>query len=171
MALLQSAFGFSQFNLVAHSMGGLVMRSFAKKYVEHSPERKHDICSAVTVNNPLGGMPSAQRGVDYSPIVVASWKDVATDSEFLNDLHTWDWPSEITCYLVYSYTLGGDSDGVASLSSLPADTRWENTRIRGFENTHTGRLSDDAFIKLLDEILPTSSGTCTIAPGLTEADK
>jgi pimeloyl-ACP methyl ester carboxylesterase len=171
VALLQSSYGFSEFYLVAHSMGGLVMRSFAKKYVQQFPERKDHICAAVTVNSPLGGMLSAKHGVDYSPIVLPSWRDVATDSEFLLDLQSWDWPSDIPYYLVYSYEPGGDSDGVVTLSSqLPATINWKDTRVRGFENTHVGTLSDDAFIELLGDILSTSEGQCAIAHSLTPVD-
>lgn len=151
---LQSKYGFSQMVLVAHSMGGLITRSFVKKYIERFPERADNIRLAMTINSPLGGMPSASSGVKNSPIVVPSWKDVATDSEFLQELHTWVWPRDIPYYLVFSYEPGEDNDGIVGLNSqIPLKLQSEATRMFGFNNTHVGTVNDDAFIKLFNEIL------------------
>lgn len=151
---LQNKYGFSEMILVAHSMGGLVTRSFVKKYIERFPNRKNNLRLAMTINSPLGGMPSAANGVKNSPIVVPSWKDVATDSEFLNILDAWVWPRDIPYYLIFSYEPGKDNDGIVGLNSqIPLKLQSEATRMFGFNNTHVGTVNDDAFIKLFNEIL------------------
>jgi hypothetical protein len=151
---LQDKHGFNQMIVVAHSMGGLVTRSFVKKYVDKFPERKDNFRLVMTINSPLGGMHSATSGVNHSPIVVPSWRDVADNSEFLNDLHEWIWPQDIPYYLVFSYKPGDDNDGVVGLNSqLPLKLQSEATRMFGFNNTHVGTLHDDAFIELFNEIL------------------
>jgi pimeloyl-ACP methyl ester carboxylesterase/uncharacterized protein (DUF2141 family) len=154
VAGLQDKHGFNQMIVVAHSMGGLVTRSFVKKYIDKFPERKDNLRMVMTINSPLGGMHSATSGVNHSPIVVPSWRDVADNSEFLNDLHEWVWPQDIPYYLVFSYKPGDDNDGVVGLNSqLPLKLQSEATRMFGFNNTHVGTLHDEAFIALFNEIL------------------
>lgn len=92
---LQNKFGFSEFYVVAHSMGGLVTRSFVKKYVERNPENLKKIGWVMTVNSPMAGMAVAGVGVNRSPIVVPSWRDVPPGSEFLQGVNDWSWSEEI----------------------------------------------------------------------------
>lgn len=151
---LQNKLGFTDMIVVAHSMGGLITRSFVKKYTESFPERKENLRLVMTINSPLGGMPSAANGVKNSPIVVPSWRDVANNSEFLEDLHTWVWPRDIPYYLVFSYEPGEDNDGIVSLNSqIPLKLQSEATRMFGFNNTHVGTVNEKAFIKLFNAML------------------
>jgi pimeloyl-ACP methyl ester carboxylesterase len=154
VAGVQDKHGFNQMILVAHSMGGLVTRSFVKKYVDKFPERTDNLRMVMTINSPLGGMHSATGGVNHSPIIVPSWRDVADNSEFLSDLHAWVWPQDIPYYLVFSYKPGKDDDGVVGLNSqLPLKLQSEATRMFGFNNTHVGTVHDEAFIALFNEML------------------
>jgi len=162
MADLQNMYRFKQVDIIAHSMGGLVTRSFIKKYCEHFPNRAKKIGLIVTINSPMGGMPSAALGME-APFAVPSWSDVAPGSDFLKDLHTWSWPDYIPYYLVFSYKEGESGDGTVSLQSqLPYDIQSEAVRMYGFNNTHSGTLRDKAFLsvlnELLDESLPALSG-------------
>ena len=151
---LQNKYGFSEMVVIAHSMGGLVTRSFVKKYTESFPNRKNNLRLVMTINSPMGGMPSAASGVKNSPIVVPSWKDVADNSDFLNDLHTWVWPRDIPYYLVFSYEPGEDNDGIVGLNSqIPLKLQSEATRMFGFNNTHVGTVNEDAFVALFNQIL------------------
>ncbi|WP_455210661.1 lipase family alpha/beta hydrolase [Kaarinaea lacus] len=151
---LQNKLNFTDMIVVAHSMGGLITRSFVRKYIERFPDRKDNLRLVMTINSPLGGMPSAANGVKNSPIVVPSWRDVANNSEFLGDLHTWVWPRDIPYYLIFSYEPGEDNDGIVSLNSqIPLKLQSEATRMFGFNNTHVGTVNEEAFIKLFNEIL------------------
>ncbi len=151
---LQNRYAFERFDVIAHSMGGLVVRSFVKKYVERFPMRESHIGLVMTVNSPMGGMASASSGVDLSPVVVPAWRDVATGSEFLRDLHEWDWPGQIPYYLVFSHEAESGDDGVVTVESqIPFKLQSEALRMYGFTNSHVGTLTDPSFITLFGEIL------------------
>ncbi|MEE4243479.1 MAG: alpha/beta fold hydrolase, partial [Desulfopila sp.] len=114
---LQEEYDFPKYYVVAHSMGGLVARSFVKKYVEKSTRNSSILQLLVTVNSPMDGMSAAAQGLQHSPIIVPSWRDVATDSEFLRELYAWKWPKEIQYHLVVSYIDNKSHDGVVPLQS------------------------------------------------------
>jgi len=140
--------------LVAHSMGGLVTRSFVMKHQQGQSDVK--ILLAMTVASPLNGMKSAQSGVAHSPIVVPSWRDVAWRSEFVREIQAWPWPKEIPYYLVFSFEPGKGNDGVVPLESeVPLSLQAEATQIRGFMAEHTGILTDPAFLAYFNETLAT----------------
>lgn len=151
---LQNKYGFSEFIVIAHSMGGLITRSFVKKYVSHSQENLKRIGFIMTVNSPMDGIPSASSGVKYSPVVVPSWRDVEPGSAFLKDIHVWKWPQEIPYYLVFSYADRQNGDGVVPLSSqVPLNLQTEAKQVYGFNNDHVGTLSDEEFLVLFNRIL------------------
>ena len=151
---LQYKFGFREFHVVAHSMGGLVTRSFVKKYVEKNPENLKNLGLVVTVNSPMAGMASAKTGVNFSPVVVPSWRDLAPGSDFLQAINGWNWPDAIPYHLVISYQEGGSGDGVVPLKS---QTQWklqtEATRIYIFNEEHTKILNNKKFHTMLNDIL------------------
>jgi len=161
---LQRRHGFTQFALVAHSMGGLVARSFVHKYTARQPQAARALQLFVTVNSPMGGMASAASGVEHAPVVVPSWEDVATGSTFLQRLATDGWPAQVPYHLVFSYSGDHSGDGTVSLDSqLPARVQAEATRLYGFHGTHVGTLSNPEFIALLERLLagvnPAVAGT------------
>ena len=157
---LRLTYDFKQLYVVSHSMGGLVSRSFVKKYLDRFSEDKELISFMMTVNSPMTGMESAVSGVKNSPIVVPAWRDVATDSAFLQDLNAWEWPDEIPYHLVFSYNTDGSNDGVVHLQSqIPLKSQSEAVRMYGFNNTHTGTLNDAAFLELFNMILADSLAT------------
>ncbi len=151
---LQNSYGFRQLFIIAHSMGGLVARSFVMKYRKRYPHAAKSIHLLVTINTPMKGMHSAANGVRNSPIVVPSWRDVATGSSFLQKLNAWQWPGEIPYYLVFSYESGKGGDGVVTLQSqIPLKLQSEAVRIYGFNASHAGILEKNVFIAKLNEIL------------------
>lgn len=151
---LQERYHFDKVLLAAHSMGGLVARSFVKKFIENHPSKKQLIQLMVTVNSPMNGMRSAAKGVKLSPIIVQSWRDVAEGSDFITDLHNWPWPEHIPYHLIFSFQVGEGSDGVVPLDSqIPMNLQNESTRIYGFINNHVGTLNDKAFLELFNELL------------------
>ncbi|MGI9432394.1 MAG: esterase/lipase family protein [Myxococcota bacterium] len=81
---LQYRHGFDEMAVVAHSMGGLVARSSALRL--HESVQEFPLRLFVSIATPWGGMKSARSGVKNSPIVVPSWRDVAAESPFLENL-------------------------------------------------------------------------------------
>jgi len=155
---LQNKYKFKRFNVIAHSMGGLVTRSFIKKFTEQFPKAARNISLVMTINSPMDGMASAASGVKHSPIVISSWRDVATGSEFLENIHNWAWPQYIDYHLVFSYTKTKNGDGVVSLQSqIPKKLQAEAVRMYGFNNGHADILLDEQFFSLFNTILATSS--------------
>ncbi len=151
---LKLRYDFSEYYVIAHSMGGLVTRSFVKKYIEHAPENSKTLRLVMTINSPMGGMPAAAAGVKHSPIVIPSWRDVEPASEFMAVLNQWNWPKEIPYHLVVSYTDGESGDGVVPLQSqVPLKLQSESTRMYVFNNDHVGTLHDKNFLDLFNNIL------------------
>ncbi len=150
--------------VVAHSMGGLVARSFVFKWRKRHPRLANRIRFLMTINTPLGGMPEAGSGVAYSPLVVPSWRDVAAGSAFLQKLDATPWPATLPWELVFSFQHGKGSDGVVALESqLPRARQDEASRLSGFEAQHAGILSDDAFIAHLKRSLARMAGASPVA--------
>ncbi len=153
MVILQNKYGFKKFYVVAHSMGGLVARSFIKKYIAQDSNNVNQIGLTITVNSPMAGMASASAGVNHSPIVMPSWRDVAPDSAFLHGIHDWQWPAQVPYHLVISHLESDGSDGVVPLES---QARWklqtEAARIYLFTEEHTHIISNSRFHDLLNHI-------------------
>jgi pimeloyl-ACP methyl ester carboxylesterase len=149
---LQNRHHFKKFAVVGHSMGGLVTRSFVKRFVELHPERASDLALVMTINSPLAGLPSAAYGAK-SPFPVQSWRDLAPNSDFLSALNGWKWPDTIPYYLVFSYDKD-DSDGVVPLlRQLPLQRQLEAARVCGFHNNHVDTLKDPSFLQVFESIL------------------
>ncbi len=157
LKVIKSKHDFQEFIVVAHSMGGLVTRSFIKQYEEFTTEKAPKIKFVMTINSPMNGMSAASSGVKYSPIVVPSWRDVEPNSEFLKDLHTWNWPKDIPYHLVISYVEGESGDGVVPLNSQSQlKLQSEASRTYVFNNDHVGTLNDPDFLTLLNTLLKES---------------
>jgi pimeloyl-ACP methyl ester carboxylesterase len=155
--------GIKQLCIVAHSMGGLITRSFVKKYLEQFPEDAKTIRLVMTINSPIGGMASAAKGVKNSPIVIQSWRDIASGSEFVKDINEWRWPKGIPYYLVYSSKTGNDGDGTVALDSQlnlmhknELKLQLEATQKYCFNSTHVGILDHDAFLVQFNKIMADS---------------
>ncbi len=154
LAYLVARYDVPKLAIVAHSMGGLVARSFVLKWRQRYPEQANRIVYVMTVNTPFGGMDSARLGVQRSPVIVPSWKDVATGSRFLQALASAEWPPEVFWDVVYGYQDDADSDGVVPLSSqLPPFVRAGANHLAGFQATHAGILSEPAFLDYLNRRL------------------
>jgi len=154
MTEMKARYDFTDWGIAAHSMGGLVARSFIMKYVKQFPEQAKNIRFVMTVNSLMGGIESATTGVNFSPVVIPAWRDVAIESKFLKELHAWSWPQQIPYHLFFSYRTGESGDGVVSLQSqLPQKLQSEAMRIYGFNNDHVGTLRDEDFLKIFHRII------------------
>jgi pimeloyl-ACP methyl ester carboxylesterase len=156
VARQQLRHGFKKLVVVAHSMGGLVSRSFILEH--HEQAREDPVRLFVSISTPWGGVASAAKGVEQSPIVVRSWRDIAPDSEFLRGLFFEDseaqttrrtLPDQVNYQLIF-----GVEDQTISLASAvrwealrDADARWP------LAYDHTKILQSPELFTLLREIL------------------
>jgi hypothetical protein len=92
--------------------------------------------------------------------MVASWRDVATGSSFVEGLYRTPLPKNLPFYLFFGWG-NGDSrgpnpagDGTIRLrSQLDPGAQAGATKLLGFEQTHVGILSDSAALSELHSIL------------------
>ncbi len=158
---LHANYGFNEVYIIAHSMGGLMVRSFVGKHQQ--TERPYNLGMVMTINSPMLGLPSAAKGVKTSPIVLPVWRDVATDSDYIRSVHGWIWPDSIPYHLVFSYKDGKDGDGVVPMGSqLSRSLQREATGIHGFNEDHVSVLKSNEFIDLLGQIMrqPSAQKPC-----------
>jgi len=149
---LQSKYGFEDFQLISHSMGGLVTRTFLRELEKANAD--FNVSLYVTINSPLYGMESAASGVKSSPIVIASWRDLATGSDYIKAAHQWKIPETLPYHLFFSYLAGEEGDGVVPLSSqLSLSLQEEATKIYGSQASHAGILAKPDFIERLTKIM------------------
>lgn len=158
--------GIDHYHVVAHSMGGLVARSWLLERA-----RRGEIASIgglITLSAPWGGYDSARQGVKYSPVIAPVWRDLATGSDFLAGLFDSPATSDIEDaelpghHLLFSYRLDGwmtgtSGDGVATLESmLPVAVQRQADSIFGVNAGHVDILESEAaqarFAKLLDAL-------------------
>jgi pimeloyl-ACP methyl ester carboxylesterase len=157
---LRVQYGFKKAAVVAHSMGGLVSRQFVLQDYETSGTEV--VRTFVTIASPLGGMESAGKGVESSPIVVHAWEGLAPGSQFLEGLYYSDaektqrrkLPKHVDYHLLFGFIDGSSSDGVVALSSqLRGEAQQEARTERGFEEGHRTILKSPAVAARLNEIL------------------
>lgn len=96
---LKIRYGFEQLYITAHSMGGLVARSFIMDYSAYFPYVKVFIALAT----PWGGARMAEYGVRQSPAVVPCWIDMQPDSPFIQSLYRTKMPETVSFYMFYGH--------------------------------------------------------------------
>ena len=145
--------------LVAHSMGGLVSRGAIRLlFLENL---KDYISLYVSLSTPYGGHTEVQRGVERLPdsAIVPSWKDLASDSEFIKTLYDPSILPEIDFRLFFGYKdpkkfrIGANSDGIISIKSqLDFRAQKESFRQYGFDDDHETILKDPEVVSMLNII-------------------
>lgn len=149
---LKQQYDFTDINLITHSMGGLMSRSFLMKHQKQAPD--YGISLYMTINSPMYGMQSATSGVESSPIIIPSWRDIAINSDYIKRVHNWQIPNNTDYHLVFSYLPDEEGDGVVPISSqLSLSLQEEATQIYGFQAQHAQILADGDFIKRFNKIL------------------
>jgi uncharacterized alpha/beta hydrolase family protein len=116
---LQIKYRFSKMYITAHSMGGLVTKSFINDYGKYCPYVK----LFVSLATPWGGDRMAEYGVKQSPGVIPCWIDMQPESGFLKSLYNTKMPEGITFYMFYGYKgnrniFQSNNDGTITLASL-----------------------------------------------------
>lgn len=144
--------------IVAHSMGGLVVREALNKHGDKSGENKVNLF--VTIATPFGGHPAAATGEKHGLIVLPAWRDVNPDSRFLRELYRKPLSESLNHQLIYAYQnpdilkFSENSDGVVPLSSqLHPVAQKQSQNQFGFNSSHTAILENEEMIAyILDEI-------------------
>ncbi|MCP4373601.1 MAG: alpha/beta hydrolase, partial [Deltaproteobacteria bacterium] len=142
--------------IVAHSMGGLIVREALNKYDDKSGENVVGLF--ITIATPFGGHPAAASGEKHGLIVLPAWRDVNPDSRFIRKLYRKPLPESLNHQLIYAYQnpdilkMSENSDGVVPLSSqlYPIAQKQSQDQF-GFNSSHTNILEDDEMIAYLLE--------------------
>lgn len=137
--------------VVAHSMGGLVVREAFN--LQGGTPGENKVARLITVASPLGGHPGARNAVQ-APLVLPSWRDLNPDSTFIAGLQRKPLPAATKYHLLfahgneYSIKLGANNDGVVPLASqLHPGAQKEAARQFGIDDTHTGILRNGEAIR------------------------
>lgn len=155
--LLEENYDFDELYVVAHSMGGLVARSFVLKNFSEG----HDyIERLITISSPWGGHEAAGLGVRRAPKVVPSWRDMRVGSDFQKSLFIKKLPSEVDYLLIYgnkassSPILPKENDGTVSLASMTKREAIEDAdKVITVHADHVGILSSPSVIEQIEEFL------------------
>jgi len=134
--------------VVAHSMGGLIVREAINKYEGKSSENQVHLL--VTMATPFGGHAAAATGEEHGLIVLPSWRDLNPNNPFIGNLYRKSLPDFLHHELIYAFQnpgtikLGENSDGVVALNSQlhPRAQRQASGQF-GFDNTHTDILDSE----------------------------
>lgn len=147
--------GFQSLVVVAHSMGGLVVRSFLVNHGAEFPQLR----LFVSISTPWGGEPSADLGVRHSPAVVPSWRDMQPDGEFMRALFERRLPAHVQQVLYFGHKGGyslmrPNTDGTVTLASqlrMPAQA--EAKLVVGFDEDHASILTSPQMAAQLSALL------------------
>jgi hypothetical protein len=149
-----------RFVVVSHSVGGLVVESALRRVGDaDSAELKGYVSFAAA----YGGNEAARKGVNSAPIVVPSWRDIATDSDFLESIASRPFPKAIPFYLFFAWGTAQNNgpapagDGTITLrSQLDPRMQFIATHVYGFGESHVGILTNDdvrnKFVGTLDSL-------------------
>ena len=144
--------------IAAYSQGGLVVREALNicgiQGQENVPQLFISFCT------PYGGVDMAATAVAHSPVIVPSWIDMASGSDYINKLHKRELPPELKFHLLFAFgsshllRLGPNDDGAVSLKSqLEPDAQKEAVRMRGFNETHDEILRNKEVLEEFNSIL------------------
>ena len=144
--------------VVAHSMGGLIVREAINQYDGKPDETQVHLL--VTIATPFGGHSAAAIGEKHGLIVLPSWRDLNPENPFIGSLYRKPIPAFVHHELMYAYEnpdsvkIGENSDGVVALTSqLHPQAQRQASGQFGFDSTHTGILkSEEVAAHILDRM-------------------
>lgn len=146
---LQLRYGFAKLHVVAHSMGGLVVRRFMLDHAAHLVQ----LDRFVTLSTPWAGESAAALGVEHSPAVVPSWRDLQPEGSFLQTLFDRPLPANVRHTLLFGHRGGYNllrptTDGTVTLASqLRPAAQSEAQLVMGFDEDHTSILTAPAVMQ------------------------
>lgn len=144
--------------IVAHSMGGLVVRRFLLDNGANLPQ----IRRFISLSTPWAGEVSADSGVKLSPAVVPSWRDMQPDGPFMRSLFDRRLPATVEYDLLFGHrgTPGlwrPNNDGTVTLASqLRRAAQEEAGLVFGYDEDHTSILNSAQVTRQLHGLLSDS---------------
>ena len=116
---LQTKYQFKRMYIVAHSMGGLVARSFLVNFGQQFPY----VELFISLATPWGGDHMAELGVKQSPAVIPSWIDMQPEGNFVKSLYQKKLPETVSFYMFSGHRgsrnpFRSNNDGTIALSSI-----------------------------------------------------
>jgi pimeloyl-ACP methyl ester carboxylesterase len=116
---LKLKYNFEQLYITAHSMGGLVARSFIMDHSARFPYVK----LFVSLATPWGGAGMAEYGVKQSPAVIPCWIDMQPESAFIQSLYRTKMPETVSFYMFFGHRgsrnpFRSNNDSTIAFSSL-----------------------------------------------------
>lgn len=131
--------------IVAHSMGGLVVREALNHLSGANTE--NNISLFISLASPFGGHEQAAVGEKRAPYVLPAWRDLNPNNGFIKTLFKNPLPKDLEHHLLYAFDdssrirFGANSDGVVTLASqLYAPAQQQAKTQLGINTTHTGIL-------------------------------
>lgn len=152
---LYRKYEFETLYVVAHSMGGLVSRSALIEKNNFTDSVK----LFVSISTPWGGEQRAKTGVEKSPAVIPSWKDVDPDSEFIKRIFAAKLDSSMRYYLFFGHKGGGslfrqNNDNTVTLESmLDPRAQADALKVTGLNEDHVSILSSPEMLKYFKNVL------------------
>ncbi|OUS30345.1 hypothetical protein A9Q99_07375 [Gammaproteobacteria bacterium 45_16_T64] len=156
MNTLNSRYGVKDLHLVAHSMGGLLVRGYLNQCSELGGCEY--LRSFTSISTPWGGHKAAKIGVEYAPAVIPVWFDMEPDSEYLSDLFKPPLPNQLPHHLLFGIKqnrlVGFESnDGTVALSSVLAYAAQDQAvEVKGFNEGHVSILQNQRVLDKLHAI-------------------
>lgn len=154
---LQADYGYDRMGVVAHSMGGLVSRSFIMKHLIEDGLKTVRVF--VSVSTPWGGVRMAKKGVESAPAAIPSWHDVAPGSDFIHQIFEKSLRPEIPHYLIFGYRgksslLMANNDGTVEISSqLDLRAQKDAIAVWGLNEDHMSILTSKASMSFLNQAI------------------
>lgn len=163
---LQTKYQFNKIYITAHSMGGLVAKSFIVNYGPQFPSVK----LFITLATPWGGDRMAEYGVNQSPAVIPSWIDMQPESDFIKSLYHTEMPGSVNFYMFCGYRgnrnpFSSNNDGTISLSSIMDSRAQSEAKMNYvFNEDHVSILSSDEVLSQYNAILDASDKKQSTSP-------
>ena len=157
---LQADYGFERMGVVAHSMGGLVSRSFILKHM--IIDGLGTVQVFVSISTPWGGVPMAAEGVKNAPEAIPSWHDVVPKSKFIQQVFDDTLSPQVPHYLLFGYQgkcsmFMANNDGTVEVSSqLDLRAQKDAKDVRGLNEDHMSILASKEAISYLNQALEAS---------------
>jgi pimeloyl-ACP methyl ester carboxylesterase len=152
---LQTKYQFNKIYITAHSMGGLVAKSFIVNHGRQFPYVKLFISLAT----PWGGSRMAEYGVRQSPSVIPSWIDMQPEGDFIKSLYRIKIPEDINFYMFSGHRgsrnpFKSNNDGTIELASiLDLRAQSEATMKYSFNEDHASILFSKEVVAQYNTIL------------------
>ncbi len=146
--------------IVAHSMGGLVVREAMN--IRSTENTASSPIEFISLASPFGGHPAARMAETGGGLVLPSWRDINPDNAFIQKLYRQPLPDDVRHHLFYGFSTDGDADlessndGVVPLWSQLHDPARQQSATR-HENrvSHTAILHDPNVAQDILDILAT----------------